>query len=295
MASQTNEIHSCQPSSPDPNPAGRDRAALLLGLLGIPSFGLTAIPGLVLGLAALRQRPRAWALGGTIVSTLVLAGWMGGLVGALEVMRRQVPLQTHHWPAGHQLGFRIADLASRAVDPERPESPSEQELMMIMERIPPGSRSYGLPPTPLVVEPLSAPAGVFLRCWIGAPADPNSEDGVDEVDRDRGAIFMFGFDGREVRAFDRVLDPNGAGFDDRETEALRKTLPAAQAIVDSVRAVDGVLPDSIEATRLIRPTGDEPHPRYRRRPGGVFDLEVPGSRQVVTYAALGGVYLPILP
>ena len=36
-------------------------------------------------------------------------------------------------------------------------------------------------------------------------------------------------------------------------------------------------------------------PRYRRRLGGVFDLEMPGTRNMVTYAAFGGVYVPILP
>ena len=166
---------------------------------------------------------------------------------------------------------------------------------MIMEKIPDSLKSYGLPPTPLVVEPLSTPLGVLLRCWIGHPLIGSPEASIAQVDRDRGGIFMFGFDGREVWTFDRVLDTDQSAFDDQETEALHKTMPAARAIVQATRAAGGDLPDAIEATRLIRMSGDAPHPRYRRRPGGVFDLEIPGTRGTVAYAAFGGVYVPILP
>ena len=284
-----------QPSPGDSRPARRGRVALLLGLLGIPSIGLTAIAGLVLGLAGLPQRPRAWSLAATIVSFVVLAGWLGGLVGALEVMKRQVPLHTHHWPAGHQLGFRLADLASRALDPADPRAPSNLELQMMMEQIPSSLKSFDLPATPLVVEPLSPWPGVLLRCWIGVPLAPGSGTSITKVDRARGGLFMFGFDGREIWTLDRVLDTDRSVFDDRETLVLQTTVSAARAIIEAARAAGGDLPDAEEAARLIETAGAAPHPRYRRRPGGVFDLLMPDSRDMVTYAAFGGVYVPILP
>ena len=295
MHSRSSDISFDQPSPPASVPARRGRAALLLGVLGIPSFGLTAIAGLVLGMAGLGQRPRGWSLAATIVSFLVLAGWLGGLVGALEVMKRQVPLHTHHWPAGYQLGSRLAELASKAVDPADPKPPSDHELRMMMAGIPRSLKIYGLPATPLVVEPLPPLPGVLLRCRIGAPVVPSSEASIAEVDRDRGGIFTFGFDGREVWALNRVLDTDRSVFDDQETLILQKTVSAARAIVEFARAAGGGLPDATEAMRLIKMSGAAPHPRYRRRPGGVFDLQMPGTRSMVTYTAFGGVYVPILP
>ena len=295
MHSRSSDISFDQPSPPTSVAARRGRAALLLGVLGIPSFGLTAIAGLVLGMAGLGQRPRRWSLAATVVSFLVLAGWLGGLVGVLEVMRREVPLHTHHWPAGHQLGFRLAELASKALDPADPKPPSDHELRMMMEEIPHSLKTYGLPATPLVVEPLSPLPGGLLRCWIGAPVVPSSEASIAEVDRSRGGIFTFGFDGREVWALNRALDTDRSAFDDQETLALQTTVSAARAIVEAARAAGGDLPDATEAMRLIKMSGAAPHPRYRRRPGGVFDLEMPGTRSMVTYTAFGGVYVPILP
>lgn len=295
MPSHPSDIPIDRTSSPASVASRRGRAALLLGLLGIPSFGLTAIAGLVLGLAGLQQRPRGWSVAATIVSFLVLASWLGGLVGALEMMQRQVPLHSHHWPAGHQLGFRLAEMASGIMDPKAPEPPSTQQLQRMMEQIPDSMKNFGFPTTPLVVEPLPAPAGVMLRCWIGVPRVPSNGSTIAEVDRNRGGIFMFGFDGREVWTFDRALDVERSAFDDPETHVLKSTVPAAKAIVQAARGAGGELPDAVEAIRLIEESGNSPHPSYRRRPGGIFDLVMPGTRDMVTYAAFGGVHVPILP
>lgn len=283
-------------SSPDSlEPARRGRTALWLGLLGIPSFGLTAIAGFVLGLAGLGHRPRGWAIAATVVSLLVLAGWMGALAGALDVMQAQARQPTHHWPAGRLLGLRLAEAASGTVDPADPTLPGAAELDLLLQRIPASYRTFGNPPTPLAVEPLPAGPGVFLRCWIGAPVDPESGSTISPVERERGGLFQFAIDGREIWTLARVTDPGLSAFDDQTTSALEATLPAARAIIEAARSSGGELPDAIEASRLIEASGEAPHPRYRLRPGGVFDLQVPGSRRSVSYAAFGGVLVPILP
>lgn len=280
---------------PSEDHSGRARAAILLGFLGIPSFGLTAIAGLVLGLAGLRQRPRGWSIAATLLSLVVLSGWIGGLAGALDVMQRPFLRPTHHWPAGHQLGFRLAAMGSRVIDPAEPEPLSGDRLAALMARVPANLRSYGPPTTSLVVEPQPSRLGVMLCCWIGAPSDPSTEAMIAEVDRSRGGLFLFGFDGREVWSLDRALDTDKSVFDDRESEALQKTASAARTIIQAADDAGGRLPDAIEATRLIKASGDAPYPRYRLRPGGVFDLQIPGTSQAVTFAGFGGVHVPILP
>ena len=295
MPSKRSGIPSDDSSPASPTPGDRGRTALWLGLLGIPSFGLTAIAGIVLGLAGLGHRPRGWSIAATLVSLLVLAGWMGALAGALDVMQTHARQPTHHWPAGRILGLRLAEMASRVVDPADPSLPSDEELDALLQRIPDSYRTFGHPPTPLAVEPLRAGPGVFLRCWIGPPLNPEAGSMITAVEPDRRGLFQFAIDGREIWTLARVTDSTRSVFDDRSTEALEATIPAARAIIEAARSAGGELPDAVEASRLVRASGDAPHPRYRRRPGGVFDLEVPGTRRSVSYAAFGGVLVPVLP
>ena len=57
----------------------RSRVAVKLALLGIPTFGITAIAGIGLGLAGLGDRPRGRSIAAIVVSFLILVGWIGGL------------------------------------------------------------------------------------------------------------------------------------------------------------------------------------------------------------------------
>lgn len=295
MTSKRNDSKS-DASSPEVLPAVvRGRTALLLGLLGIVSFGLTSIPGLVLGISGLWHRPRGWSMAATIVSIMVLAGWLGGLFGALEVMQSQSTRPSHHWSAGLRLGRQIARMASESADHADPRPPSVDALKSMMDRVPKALRMYGNPVTPVAIESMPSPAGVLLRCRIGAPLDSSMGSAVTPVDPERGGIYLFGIDGRQIWTLERALDPERSVFDDRETQALVSTLSAAKVIIAAAARQDGVLPDAVEASRLIAALGEVPQPGYRRRPGGVFDMEVPGTRRSVTYSAFGGVFVPILP
>ncbi len=283
-------------SSPIPGRTqARGRAATWLAFLGIPSFGFTAIAGLALGLAGLGQRPRGWSIAAVVVSFVVLAGWLGGLAGALEAMRSHlVPVQTV-WPAGSILGGRLAALAGQSADPVDPVRPDDEVLDAMLDSLPPSLRVFGDPPTPLAVQPLPVGPGVFLRCWIGAPLDPEVGSLVTAVDQSRGGIFAFAVDGRTVWSIDRALDPDRAAFDDVDTADLAATAPYARAIAAFADSRKGRLPDAIEAKAVLESVEGPGVPGYRPRPGGLFDLLVPGTRRSVTYTASGGILVPLRP
>jgi hypothetical protein len=135
--------------------------------------------------------------------------------------------------------------------------------------------------------------GTIGRWRIGVPLDPNDGSRVTDVDEKRSGIFVFVPDGREVWSFARAFNPEKTNWDDREAAMLDATRPAAEAIVALARGAGGVLPDAVEAAKAIDATGPGPHPIYRPRPGGIFDLVVPGSRDRVTFAAFGGVVVPL--
>jgi hypothetical protein len=274
----------------------RARAAIWLALLGIPSGGITAIAGLALGLAGLGERPRRGAIVATGLSVVVLAGWIGGLVGALEAMRTsmlQESADTHVWPAGGRLGREIAERLVMTLDPADPRPPSNADLDRVLQSIPERLRRFGDPPAPLSVQPLTLLPGTIGRWRIGVPLDPNDGSRVTDVDEKRSGIFVFVSDGREVWSFARAFNPEKSNWDDREAAMLGATRAAAEAIVASARAAGGELPDAVEAAKAIAATGPGPHPTYRPRPGGIFDLVVPGSRERVTFAAFGGVVVPL--
>jgi hypothetical protein len=273
----------------------RARAAIWLALLGIPSGGITAIAGLALGLAGLGERPRRSAIIATGLSVVVLAGWIGGLVGALEAMRASMRTGsvTHVWPAGGRLGRELADRLVLIIDQADPKPPSNAELDRLLQSLPARLREFGEPPLPLAVEPLPLISGAIARWRIGMPVDPAEGSRVADVDEKQSGIFVFAPDGREIWSFRRAFDPTKAIWDDREVRMLEATRSAAEAIVAAARAAGGVLPDAVEATKAIAATGPGPHPTYRPRPGGIFDLVVPGSRDRVTFAAFGGVVVPL--
>lgn len=274
----------------------RARAAIWLALLGIPSGGITAIAGLALGLAGLGERPRRGAIVATGLSVVVLAGWIGGLVGALEAMRTsmlQESADTHVWPAGGRLGREIVDRLVVTIDPADPRPPSDEDLDRVLQSVPERFRRFGDPPRSLAVQPLKLIPGAIVRWRIGVPSDPAVGSRVTAVDEKQSGIFLFAPDGREIWSFARAFNPEKATWDDRESVMLGATRPAAEAIVAAARAAGGALPDAVEAAKAIAATGPGPHPTYRPRPGGIFDLVVPGSRDRVTYAAFGGVVVPL--
>ena len=273
----------------------RSRAAIGLAILGIPSGGITAIAGLALGLAGLGERPRRGAVIATGLSLTVLAAWIGGLVGALEAMRSAVreSADTHVWPAGGRLAHELADRVVVTLDPADPRPPSDEDLDRILQTIPDRLRRFGDPPESLSVQPLALIPGAIARWRIGIPLVPTDGSRVTDVDEKRSGIFVFAPDGREIWSFRRVFDPAKSVWDDREAAMIDATRPAAEAIVAAARATGGTLPDAVEAARLIEALGPGPHPGYRPRPGGIFDLVVPGSRDRVTYAAFGGMVVPL--
>lgn len=275
----------------------RGRVSLWLGLLGIPSFGLTAVAGLGLGLSGLRGAHRGWSIAGVLVSFVVIAGWMGGLAGVIEVMRTAQEKPGSIWSSGERLGTILARKVVLSVDPAAPRPPSDQELARLLDALPEQYRRFDVPPVPLAIEPLKMIPGVLLRWRIGAPLDPESGSTVTDVDPDpdRSGIFLFAADGRSVLPFRLALDPQRRIYDDPATTILELTGPAARAIVAAAQSASGELPDAIEAGRIIAATGIVPRPMYRLRPGGLFDLIDPRTRIHATYAAFGGVLVPVIP
>lgn len=273
----------------------RGRVSLWLGLLGIPSFGLTAVAGLGLGLSGLRGAHRGWSMAGVLVSFVVIAGWMGGLAGVIEVMRTAQEKPGSVWSSGERLGTILARKVVLSVDPAAPRPPSDEELGRLLDALPEQYRRFNVPPVPLAIEPLSTIPGVLLRWRIGAPLDPGSGSAVTDVDPDRSGIFLFAADGRSVLPFSLALDPRRRVYDDPATKILASTGPAARAIVAAAESAGGELPDAIEAGRIIAATESTPRPMYRLRPGGLFDLIDPRTRIHATYAAFGGVLVPVIP
>lgn len=283
-----------RPPSTDSIEVGRGKAAVWLGLLGVPSFGLTAIAGLGLGLAGLRSPRPFWPILGTVISFAVLAGWMGGLVGALEAMRAEIRPPADVWPAGGRLGSQLARKVAEGVDPADPRPPSDATLATLLERIPKSDRRFGDPPRPLAIEPLPTLPGVLLRWRIGPPLDPTAGSSVAVVDPELNGLFLYAVDGREIWSIERTIDPERTALDDREAVLLELTAPAARAIIAVAKSAGGELPDAIEAARLIESLDLPRAPRYRARPGGIFDLEDPATRDRATFVASGGVLVPVI-
>lgn len=275
----------------------RGRAALWLGLLGIPSFGLTAVAGLGLGLSGLRGAQRGWSMAGVLVSFVVIAAWMGGLAGVIEVMQASQVKPAHVWSSGERLGLILARKVSQSVDPATPRPPSDDLLARWLDETPVRYRRFGDPFIPLAIEPLKSVPGVLMRWRIGAPADPSLGSAVTIVDPDpgRSGIFLFASDGRTILPLSRALDPEHRIYDDHETAILAFTAPAARAIIEAAKSMEGELPDAVEASRIMAATGPRPLPMYRPRPGGLFDLIDPRTRIHATYAAFGGVLVPVIP
>lgn len=282
-------------SSADSIEVGRGKAAVWLGLLGVPSFGLTAIAGLGLGLAGLRSPRPFWPIVGTVISFAVLAGWMGGLVGAIEAMREGLRPPTDVWPAGGRLGSQLARKIAAGVDPADPKPPTTERIAELLEGMPKSDRRFGDPPQALAIEPLPPQPGELLRWRIGAPLDPAAGSSIAVVDPELCGLFRYALDGREIWPIARAVDPDRTALDDREAVLLEVTAPAARAIIAAARSSGGELPDAIEAARLVESLGLARVPQYRPRPGGIFDLVDPATRDRATYVAVGGVLVPVIP
>lgn len=284
------------PGIPTPIEVRRGRAATVLGLLGIPTAGITAIAGLGLGLAGVRSPRPGWSILGTIVSLFVLAGWLGGLVGFLELATPK-PQPAGIIAQGNRLGLAVAGVIARGVDPTDPRTPPDSVVGEIVEGMPRSLRRYmesesGL----LAIETLPRPPGCLLRWRIGPPLDPDDLAPVTAVDPKRGGIHLFGADGRMLVGYGRALDPTTRGIqlDDPDESVVRRLVPFARPITDQAKALGGRLPEAAEVVRLLdQAAPDGSPPRYRPRPGGRFDLVDPESGRRVTFAAFGGVMLPL--
>jgi hypothetical protein len=284
------------PGMPTPIEVRRGRAATVLGLLGIPTAGITAIAGLGLGLAGLRSLRPGWSILGTIVSLFVLAGWLGGLVGFLELATSK-PLPAGIIAQGSRLGSAVAQVIARGVDPTDPQTPPDSVIGEIVEGLPQSLRRHmestsGL----LAIETLPRLPGCLLRWRIGPPVDPDDLAPVTEVDPKRGGIYLYAADGRMIVGYRRALDPaiRGIQLDDPDEAVVRRLVPFARSITDRAKTLGGRLPEPAEVVRLldeVLPSGRSP--RYRPRPGGRFDLVDPESGRRVTFAAFGGVMLPL--
>ena len=284
------------PGLPTPIEVRRGRAATVLGLLGIPTAGITAIAGLGMGLAGLRSPQPRWSILGTIVSLFVLAGWLGGLVGFLELAVSKPP------PAGiigqgNRLGLAVAGVIARGVDPTDPQTPPDAVIGEIVEQLPQSLRRHMESPSGLLaIETLPRPPGCLLRWRIGPPLDPTDPSPVAAVDPKRGGIYLYGADGRMLVGYRRALDPaiRGIQMDDVDEAVVRRLVPFARAITDRAKTLEGRLPGPAEVVRLLDETASGgPPPRYRPRPGDRFDLVDPESGRHVTFAAFGGVMLPL--
>ena len=284
------------PGMPTPIEVRRGRAATVLGLLGIPTAGITAIAGLGLGLAGLRSLRPGWSILGTIVSLFVLAGWLGGLVGFLELATSK-PMPAGIIAQGNRLGSAVAQVIARGVDPTDPQTPPDSVIEEIVEGLPQSLRRH-MESTPglLAIETLPRLPGCLLRWRIGPPVDPDDLAPVTEVDPKRGGIYLYAADGRMIVGYRRALDPTlrGIQLDDPDDAVVRRLVPFARSITDRAKTLGGRLPESAEVVRLldeVPPRGRSP--RYRPRPGGRFDLVDPESGRRVTFAAFGGVMLPL--
>ncbi len=274
----------------------RSRVAVKLALLGIPTFGITAIAGFGLGLAGLGDRPRGRSVVAIVASILILVGWIGGLAGAIEAMRIRLGTPGHIFSAERVLAGELVARLLPGIDPADPRPPSITALREALKTVPDRFRRYGDPPEALAVEPSPVLPGTIACWWIAPPADPGLGSAVTEVVRESGRTgrFLFAADGREVWSFKRMFAAT-TNWDDREASILAATRPAAEAIVAAAMDREGVLPDALEAAEIIQSLGPGPHPSYRPRPGGIFDLVVPGGRDHATFAAFGGVLVPIRP
>ncbi|MCP4938308.1 MAG: hypothetical protein GY921_03935 [Phycisphaeraceae bacterium] len=284
------------PGLPTPIEVRRGRAATVLGLLGVPTVGITAIAGLGLGLAGVRSpRPR-WSILGTIVSLFVLAGWLGGLVGFLDLAISKPP------PAGiiaqgNRLGLAVAGVIARGVDPADPRTPPDSVILEIVDGLPQSLRRHMESPSGLLaIETLPSLPGCLLRWRIGPPIDPADSSPVTAVDPKRGGIYLYGADGRMLVGYRRALDPTirGIQLDDLDEAVVRRLVPFARSITDRAKTLEGRLPEPAEVVRLLEEVSSNgPSPRYRPRPGGRFDLVDPESGRRATFAAFGGVMLPL--
>ncbi|MAH67177.1 MAG: hypothetical protein CMJ27_12500 [Phycisphaerae bacterium] len=285
-----------KPEMPTPIEVRRGRAATVLGLLGIPTAGITAIAGLGMGLVGLRSPQPRWSILGTIVSFFVLAGWLGGLVGFLDLVSSKPP------PAGiiaqgNRLGSAVAAVIARGVDPTDPRTPPDSVIAEIVEALPRSLRRHmesasGL----LAIETLPRPPGCLLRWRIGPPVDPDDLAPVTAVDQKRGGIHLYAADGRMIVGYQRALDPTirGIQMDDPDEAVVRKLVPFARGITDRAKTLGGRLPEPAEVVRLLAgPARSGSPPRYQPRPGGRFDLVDSESGRRVTFAAFGGVLLPL--
>lgn len=269
------------------------RVAFWLGLLGIPTFGLTALAGIGVGLFSLRGTHRWRTAVATLWCFVVLATWLGGLVGALEMMRAAQGEPQSIIAAGGRLGDALAGRIVRGVDPEDPQSPGPEALARLVDQMPLGLRRHAEGSTLLAVEPLVAESGIFLRWRIGVPVDPEAEASVTRVREDRSGVHSFAVDGRQIWSFRRLAGSDGDRLDDRSRMIVDATLPAARLIVAQTQARNGELPSPTEAATLLRDAGFDPTPTYRVRPGELFDLFVPETRSYATYAAFGGILFPV--
>ena len=274
----------------------RGRAAAVLGLLGIPTAGITAIAGLGLGLAGLRSARPGWSILGTSVSLMVLAGWVGGLVGFLQVATSR-PQPAGIISQGNRLGLAVAEVIARGVDPEDPRTPPDSIVAEIVEDLPRHLRRHMESDSGLLsIETLPRPPGCLLRWRIGPPADPADSSPVAPVDPRRGGIYLYAADGRMIVGYQRALDPTtrGVQVDDPDEALIRRFVPFARAITDRAKMLGGRLPEESEAVRLLAAVpSNGPLPRYRLRPGSRFDLLDPRSGRHATFAAFGGVMLPL--
>lgn len=283
----------------EPTEVRRGRAAVVMGLLGIPTVGLAAIVGVGLGLAGVRSPRPAWSIAGTLLSLFVLAGWIGGLAGVLNAMTtdRPPPGIIH---AGGRLGTAMAATVARGVSSTDPQTPSDAVLAEILERMPSSLRRHGgTPPGPLAIETLPRPPGCLLRWRIGPPLDPTRGSAITPVDPKRGGIYLYALDGRLLVGFQRAMDSTRRGMqlDDDDVTLIARLVPHARKITTHASVQNGRLPNEVEGAAILESgtTSETPTPRYRLRPGGLFDLIAPDSGRRVTFAAFGGVLLPLQP
>lgn len=284
---------------PEPLEVRRGRAAVVMGLLGIPTVGFSAIAGIGLGLAGIRSPRPAWSIAGTVLSLCVLSGWIGGLAGFLNAMAadRPPPGVIH---AGGRLGSAMAARIARGVDPADPLTPPDSALAAILEDLPASLRRHGgKPPGPLAIETLPRPSGCLLRWRIGPPLDPTRGSAIAPVDPERGGIYLYAADGRMLVGFERALDSRRRGMqlDDEDVTLIQRLVPHARKITAHAGVRGGRLPNGVEAAEILDSGAslNAAPPRYRPRPGGLFDLIEVDSGRRITFAAFGGVLLPLHP
>ncbi|MCP4835412.1 MAG: hypothetical protein GY895_11700, partial [Phycisphaera sp.] len=183
--------------------------------------------------------------------------------------------------------------------PTDPQTPPDAVIAEIVEQLPRSLRRHMESPSGLLaIEPLPRPPGCLLRWRIGPPLDPDDPAPVTAVDPKRGGIYLYGADGRMLVGYRRALDPTirGIQLDDPDEAVVKRLVPFARSITDRAKLLDGRLPEPAEVVRLLDAVASSgPPPRYRPRPGGRFDLVDVDSRRRVTFAAFGGVMLPLEP